>query len=1416
MRLAKLTLCGFKSFADKTEFSFDDDITGIVGPNGCGKSNVVDAIKWVLGERSSKSLRGKEMIDVIFAGSAGRKPGGLASVTLTFENPVINADAEMQELQYGDHVPGVEELGEIRPAQGGAGFQPATEEPTPAPSTQHAASESSPPHLPAAPPPHASKRRALPIDADIVEVERRLYRDGTSKYLINGRNARLKDIRDLFLDTGIGADAYSIIEQGKVDAMLLASPQERRTIFEEAAGIAKYKQRRIEAQRKLERAQANLTVTREQLAGTERRLRIVKGQAVKARRFRELDGDLRAWRTALAFDQYDDVRQRLEGFTSRIAELEGVRKEAIDRLAHIESAKQEAEIARHELQQKHRALQDQHTAARHAEHSASQRKSMTERALDDAQRQSASDEQRLASLDQRIAGLTSAAQEQHQLIAAASERLADAERQLETASTQRAGLLEQRASKQSALAERRAAAANIDRERNSLLASVEGDKRREETLRDQLKKNDERRATLAADRQQRESAIASGRETTASRKQRIAELEADLRDRESAAANLSQGRRELASRVSTLEQNVLRLDSRRHTLQEMVESRVGLGDAARAVLAAKEQGSGFAGVIAPLADLIETDREHAGAVEAALGATLQALVIPTIADMPAPEDLATLPGRVTFVPLAGLADRGPEVTPAHRWREDPIDPALIDSHRVIPLRAVVRDLDGSIPHAPMASSSSTLLDRLLASTYLVESIDAALMLAAAHPGARFVTRDGAVMEPDGRITAGPANTSGSESAGILQRRSELAELEAELARLSASLEHERRALRAVDAEAAALAHQQADLRSRLSTEQRTLVGEQARIDQLVSELSRLERDGRNLDDEAQQLSARIAKLEEDRARLLERAARLQGLHDEQSAAAAALDQELQSFASRVEAANEQITALRVETSRLSEQLNSARREHRRLEGAAEAAEREQADLQRLVAQSRARLQEHQNTIAEAAAQIEQHAAEARRLDGLVAEAAEEMQQAEKSVLELSEAVNAARAQAQHIERDWHSLEVARRELEVKREALEERTTQELELDLAWEYPEYRRLFAEDSGVTILRIDQSEAQSAIDILRDEIRKLGNVNMEALEEETQLEARNEELIRQVADIDDAARKLAELIDTLNTASRQRFEEVFTRIQEHFAGNNGMFRKLFGGGSAEVRLMPLIKEVETPEGIKKVETDEYDVLESGIEVIAKPPGKQPRSINQLSGGEKTLTAVALLLAIFQSKPSCFCILDEVDAALDEGNVGRYCGVIREFTTHSHFIVITHNKKTMAAADRLYGVTMQERGVSTRVSVKFDQVGKDGAINAAAPASSSGAPIAGDEAEPPDQPAPAPRKRKPTLPEMAPEPDPAKDQPSRDGRIADSAPVVSPEPPAAAPAPDARSGPKPTPRDLLRRALAGMTEEASQSQNS
>jgi len=335
------------------------------------------------------------------------------------------------------------------------------------------------------------------------------------------------------------------------------------------------------------------------------------------------------------------------------------------------------------------------------------------------------------------------------------------------------------------------------------------------------------------------------------------------------------------------------------------------------------------------------------------------------------------------------------------------------------------------------------------------------------------------------------------------------------------------------------------------------------------------------------------------------------------------------------------------------------------------------------------------------------------LEEVASERTEQVRATDEQTRIASDTVARARDRADAFTRDWHAIESSRRELEVRRENAEERTMDDLGFELALEYPEYRVMMQDDdSGWSVEHIDVNDTTARVNVLKGEIKKLGHVNLNAIEEEANLSERNEELISQVRDIDEARIKLATLIEKLNVASRARFGEVFERIQSEFGARDGMFRRLFGGGRAEVRLMGLVKEIDG----QKVVTDEVDLLESGIEVIAKPPGKEPRSINQLSGGEKTMTAVAMLLAIFRSKPSCFCVLDEVDAALDEANVARFCGTLDLFTDQSRFVVITHNKRTMQATNRLFGVTMQERGVSKRVEVRFDQVGADGAIDKSA----------------------------------------------------------------------------------------------------
>ncbi len=1341
MRLSKLTLNGFKSFADRTEFTFDQEVTGIVGPNGCGKSNVVDAIKWVLGERSSKSLRGTEMIDVIFAGSAGRKPSGMASVTLTFENPIIErpADQAVAAARPAESV----DASSIAAQNGHAGsansrpFEPDAE-------LAEVIAQAAAPVVEDAEPSivelHVRGKRLLPMDSDVVEVERRLYRDGTSKYLINGRNARLRDIRELFLDTGIGADAYSIIEQGKVDAMLLASPQERRVIFEEAAGVAKYKQRRIEAQRKLEKTEVNLTEARAQLESTERRLRIVKGQAIKARKFQALDQELTAVRVALAFEQYDDLRRRLEGLTSQQAALEGERSIASESLLGSEQARQEAEITRQELLDGVARLDQARLSADHQRQQAIQRRSMAERSVEDAARQAAVDEQRLADANQRTVSTEASTAELRESAAALAERLSDAERLLRTAGEARAAVLEEINDRQGAVNDRRNRVAQIERERSSLQGSLVGDDRRAEAIREQIDRAGSRAAGLAGELERAHAAREAHQVQAADARRTIASLETDIGARDASLQSLAQGRRERAGRLSELGQELVRLESRRATLEEMEASGMGYGETVLAVMQRKAQGSAFAGVLGPLAELVDSSSTHASAVEAALGAAMQMLIVRSLDSLPSAQELGNLPGRVTFMPLA-VPSRETASLPMHPGvfgepegravgtaggaTAGAIDPALLP--RVTPIRSLVNARLDQLSEADRAGVEE-LLDRTLGRTYLVDSFDAALLLAAGglnDPRARFVTRDGTVLEPDGRVVTGPASSK-TDAGGVLQRRNELASLESQIAELRSRLAAEQAELAGIDTDAASMSALAGELRARLSQEQRRLVHEQAKLERAGDEAARLERDRGQLDSECSQLRERLDKIDADRARLRDRIESLQRLHSEQAEELRGLEEELARIRLRADSAAEQTTAAKVEVGKLSEQLGAARRDLSRLEIARDELARQVRDLTQHLAHTRERQAEHEKTIAEAAEHIQHHTASVSELAVQVQQARTLVVEADAKVQALAEQVNAARQRANIVERNWHSLEVSRRELEVKREGLEDRTTEELRIDLAWDYTEYRQVMAAGD---VLRIEVDKAEAQIAELRDAIRKLGNVNMEAITEEDQLAAANDELARQVLDLDRAREQLTSLIEKLNEVSKVRFAEVFTKIQENFGSESGMFRLLFGGGKAEVRLMPLVKEIDG----QKVVTDEIDVLESGVEVIAKPPGKEPRSISQLSGGEKTLTAVALLMSIFRSKPSCFCILDEVDAALDESNVTRFGNVVRQFTDLSHFIVITHNKRTMQQADQLYGITMQERGVSKRVSVKFEQVGKDGAIVAGQHGAGQNGTSAVAEPEPP-----------------------------------------------------------------------------------
>ncbi len=1260
MRLAKLVLSGFKSFADPTEFRFDAPITGIVGPNGCGKSNVVDAIKWVLGERSAKSLRGGAMLDVIFAGSAARKPAGMASVTLCFENPLLAEEIE-------------------RPEEETALLDNETDPETGEPIERVVDRR-------------GVRNRRLPIDSDLVEVTRRLTSDAKSDYLINGRKVRLKDIRDLFLDTGIGNDAYSIIEQGKVDAMLLANPVERRMILEEAAGVARFRVRKVEAARKLEAAERNLVSTREQLANTERRLRIVRGQADKAKRFQELDTRRRSLRRALSLDLFHELEERLKGLTSELSVLEREKAELSAELTRAEDARQQADSVRQEVLAEQHRLEQRRLELSSTEAQAKQRADFAQRTLTEATDALAGERAQLATLGQETQ--------------AAAEELATAKATLDSASAD-AAEVEQTAARESerrqkaqqaAFEAQRTAdiigeqAARLERERGALAQRLAAIESRARSLSEELRRVEARIEPFAREldslRATRLQHVVRGLVAH----DEIARIQRQLDERTHAASSLTDSQAQLARALAKVRDEKTAVESRRRVLDEMGRAHEGLGSGVRTVLGDRSR---FEGVIGVLADLVDTDRSNAEAVESALGDLLELVVVDDSSRLASHAEAAIgLRVRVAFAALDST-------TPAAAHAR-----AIPSVAGAVPLLELLR-VDARI--RPVA-------ERLLATTFVVDSLARALELSRGElAGCRIATRNGVLVDERGRVIANAAARSDAAAGGFLARRAELAELVARASQLSSQVaELEEESIR-LEVESKAAQESARAANQALSEARRVALDathQTERTEQLMRQIER-QRDSAagertHLIEGVRNNAGETASVSEKLEALAAEAAEAVTRRDE---ARAALD------AAKATAgeAGEALSAARVRAAEAQAAVEAAKREVRHLESRLAELARQDGALRESTVRRAAAIERAEAMLEESNEALAEASTGLAALTGEFAGVAERLRDAQAAVEQTAAEVEAARTDATRVERNAHAVELSRRELEVRREGLEDQTLTEIELDLRASYAEYLEERGADGFVAL---ERDEAQREADELKDLIRKLGNVNLDAIDELSQLEVRNDELIRQLADIDSAKASLESLVQELDDASRMRFKETFERVQQTFAGDNGMFRRLFGGGRAEIALVPL-------------ENGEIDWLESGVEITARPPGKQPRVISQLSGGEKTMTAVALLMAIFQSKPSPFCILDEVDAALDESNVERFCHALEPFLDVSHFIVITHHKRTMQACHQLYGVTMPERGVSRRVAVKFDEVGVDGRLNKAAAERAAVEPQAADVAE-------------------------------------------------------------------------------------
>jgi chromosome segregation protein len=1105
-----------------------------------------------------------------------------------------------------------------------------------------------------------NNRRTLATEADEVQITRRVYGSGEGEYLINQQLCRLKDIKELFLGSGAGTDAYCIIEQGRVDVLLQASTRERRTIFEEAAGISRFKAKKVETLRKLERVDQNLLRLRDIQEEVEKQLGSVKLQAAKAQRYQEYSDRLKELRIHLGLEEFHQLSERLQ---AELAVLEAIRQDLAAQAVQADALEQDVQKLEAALAKLEDTIHDQEGCLASArQQMAAEETTLTrEQALSvDLEADLAATRSRLNDLHTRVAALaeqaaragenSSAAEKQtleqrdlvHRLeseLHSAQKRLAELQIQIQTDQTNHLEQMRQAARLHNEAVSYQAQMDNLHRERDRLLLKSEqaaGHLASLDLELQQLARTEEMeqaqltgaRQGLADQRMDRERLVSSRDQTT--------QLLADLRAERSG----------LASRIEILE--------------GLERSHEGLGTGVRELMALLETGRSDSTaeavwdgardlVLGIVADFLTVRHEYAPLIDLVLGDQAQHFLVRDMGRLTEALLRRSQPftGRVTFTPVTRPVDpAGPELE-AH--------PAII----------AVADQVVTCSHPDLAHLPSQLLGR----TLIVRDLDSARALA---PGYRLVTLQGELVEANGTMTVGGHHA----ELGILSRKSELRELREQAERFDrriADTESELASLRdriqalngqseLLQREIDVLAERAAELRSRLGQHRERREGLHEEVTLSQREIHELERESLRLTD-----SWQLAKSQAEAAD--------RQVHQLQTRLEQA-DTEIRQREQERQDRQQEVTTAKVTLAQVEERLHALRAKQQQIQSDLDQRLRERAQGEEHLASVRSRLEESQRVMLRASSGLahaywQKESAE-RQVSEMYGQRDQERQQRQAK----AEQAQLARSQWRERQEQAHARELESNEIRHRRDSIVDRIREDYQLELADLY--------QQASSRPPDWDSQAANEEITELRRKLSRLGSVNLDSLQELAELETRASTLQTQADDLVAAKRSLEEIIATINQDSRRLFIETLASIRTHF---QELFRKLFGGGMADILL-----------------EDENDILESGIEIIARPPGKELRSISLMSGGEKTLTAVALLLAVFRSKPSPFCILDEVDAALDEANIGRFTAVLHEFLDQSQFIIITHSKKTMAVADVLYGVTMQESGVSKRVAVRFE----------------------------------------------------------------------------------------------------------------
>ncbi|WP_052574088.1 chromosome segregation protein SMC [Haloferula sp. BvORR071] len=1252
MYLKSLDIHGFKSFADKTRIEFHKGVTGIVGPNGCGKSNVVDAIRWVLGETSAKALRGGEMADVIFNGTEKRKPLGMAEVTMTM------ADCEA----------------------------------------------------------------ALKVDYNEVSLTRRVFRDGKSEYRINGTLCRLKDIHDLLMDTGIGRTAYSIMAQGQIDQILSSKPEERRAVFEEAAGITKYKREKKEALRKLEFTEANLLRVSDVLAEQERRMNSLKRQVAKARRYQALAGDVRVLDTHLAHKKFVEFTAERDELKTSIRSLEATESE-LERLmapkeeavadARFNARNFEGELA--DLRQQLNSHRNQLSAAQGRVAFNEERKAELEGRISQNREEIASTHEKLAQQEFDVVAANEALEQLARRIAEQEIQLGDHEERTRMARGEREQIEAQ-------LREARAEANRAQTIIAAMQAKIESSLAQLETSRE--------RARMLADEEQRLNL--ESEETSEMRNQiateldehsaRTTELEEAFqraeRGYQHTRGDLDAARTAAAEAHKTLSQRASRLQ----VVKQLVASGEGFEKGTRKVLDGLDDAERFKpGIHGVLAGFIEADRACARAIETALGKNLQAVLV-------ADEKLAdAIISRLTEKRL-GVAAILPETFVGY---------STGTQMEAVPEGAIGWALD-KVKSDPRVAR---VMERLLEKVLIVPNYATAMRLRGSLADVTMVTQAGELVGAEGVINGGDA---GEGNVSVLELGNEVRDLEKEVDGLTEAEAAARQRVTDLEAGLAQLQEEMEVCRERIQrhkVELSTLQGQltlaarevesvQTKLDNVRWERGELDareqaaHDSRSgLESELQMARERLEGHEEDQRRLQ---SQVEGSQRDEAEFAQALNELRTSLAVERQAKHAAEAQQQPMEARLSELRELSIRRETEIEAFVQRIDSAAAENARLAEE----VETHQLEAEDLAVEIESRSARRNEL----------IEAIDKAESELSEGRRKHAKAAEQRGRE----EVAITKIELRLESLVTTILERHQVELAAFEPDAHALLvciasqksqqarggrqtfvesedSEDEEPAIIVVDASKSSSEDELelppmmtgepdwhfveavvsdLKRRLDSMGPVNVDAIEEYEELEERYNEVRSNYDDLVSSKANLIEVIEKINEETQRRFSETFAQVKINF---RDMFKELFGEkGQADLMLV-----------------DESDPLESGIEVIAKPPGKKLQSITLLSGGERSMTAVALLFSIYMIKPSPFCVLDELDAPLDESNINRFVKVLDRFIDNSQFIIVTHSKRTMARADVMYGVTMEEFGVSKPVGMRLtnsDDVASKGEAKTAA----------------------------------------------------------------------------------------------------